>query len=373
MGRFYFKVLKEDKSTEARVGEFKTPHGSFKTPCFMPVGTLGAVKLMTPKEIKELGGEIILTNIYHLYLRPGISVIKKLGGVHNFTGWVGPIFTDSGGYQVFSLAKLREIKNEGVVFRSHIDGSEHYFTPQRVIQYQIDIGADIITCLDECAPYPSSRSYTKEAMERTHRWAKLCLQKFSSKTNGRQVLFGITQGGFYKDLRKESAKFFKELPFFGYGIGGLSVGEPKNLTFKMLEIQLSILPKEKPKHMMGVGSPAEMLEAISFGIDMFDSVFPTRLARHGTVLTSQGKINIKSAKYKNDKKPLDEACSCYVCKNFSRAFLRHLFVSEEFLAHRLFTHHNLYFTFNLIKTVRKAILEGKFAKFKKEFGRRQKL
>jgi len=366
MTSFCFRLVQKDKNCQARLGEIKTPHGFIKTPVFMPVGTQAAVKTLSPSDLKEIGVEIILGNTYHLYLRPGISVIKQFGGLHQFMAWNGPLLTDSGGYQVFSLAKLRKITDHGVEFRSHLDGSPHYFTPPLVIGFQKVLGADIIMAFDECTPYPASKAYSKEAMIRTHRWAQES-QKAFLKDQTNQVLFGITQGGMYSDLRKESAQFLRDLDFPGYGIGGLSVGEPRNLTWKMLEIQLAILPFCKPRYLMGVGEPTDLLEAIERGCDMFDSALPTRLARNGTVFTYQGKLNLKLAKWKSDGRPIEENCECYTCRNFSRAYLRHLILSNEILGHRLTTYHNLSFLIHLIKKARQAIKKSQFLKFKKEF------
>ncbi len=373
MSNFSFKIKKECTRTKARAGEIKTFHGKISTPVFMPVGTLGSVKTLSPQELLDINTEIILANAYHLYLRPGVDVINKLGGLHKFMNWSGPILTDSGGYQVFSLARLRKITENGVEFSSHIDGSKHFFTPEKVIKIQCDLGADIIMTFDDCAHYPVNKNYTKQAMERTHIWASRCKKEFqkisnkSKKTAENQVLFGIVQGGMYPDLREESVKVLTELDFPGYAIGGLSVGEKKELTFKMLEIQEKILPKEKPRYLMGVGEPKDLLESIERGIDMFDCVLSTRIARNGACWTEKGRINLRNAKYKKDSNPIQKGCPCYACSNFSKAYISHLVKTGEVLGIRLTTLHNLYFILNLMKEARKSIKEDRFLHFKKEF------
>lgn len=362
-----FKILHQDEGSSARVGEIKTAHGKVRTPVFMPVGSQGAVKTLSPQDLSEIGISIILANAYHLYLRPGVKVIKNFRGLHPFIGWKGPILTDSGGFQVFSLARLRKITKKGVYFSSHIDGSLHFFTPKKVMKIEKDLGADIIMTFDECIKYPSSKKYALAAMERTHLWAIECKKNFEKIDEGNQLLFGITQGGMFEDLRKESAFFLSQLDFSGYAIGGLSVGEPRYLAFKMLEIQREILPLQKPLYLMGVGDPEGILEGVERGVDMFDSVLPTRLARNGAIFSRNGQLNLRSAKWENSHFSPDPQCSCYVCKNFSLAYLRHLFLTNEILGHRLATYHNLYFLTDLIKNIQKAILKDQFSSFKKQF------
>ena len=361
---FEFKVKKTDKNSKARVGEVKTSHGSFKTPCFMPVGTLGTVKTLTKEELIELGAEIILGNAYHLYLRPGTEIIKKAGGLHKFMNWDRPILTDSGGFQVFSLAKLRKITNKGVEFSSHIDGSKHFFTPEKAIKIQNDLGADIIMAFDECAPYPVTHEYAFSAMERTHLWAEKCL-KFHKKKS--QALFGIIQGSVYKDLRIESAKFISSLDFPGIAIGGVSVGESRAEMYKAISWCEPYIPKDKPKYVMGVGEPVDLLESIERGIDMFDCALPTRIARNGAVWTKTGRINLRNSKYKKDLSPIEKNCACFACKNYTKAYISHLIGVKEILGIRLTTIHNLHFILNLLADSRKAIKNDEFSKFKKDF------
>ncbi len=371
---FSFKILKEDSKSQARAGVITTSRGKIRTPVFMPVGTQATVKTLSPKELKEMGTEIILANAYHLYLRPGIKIIEEFGGVGKFMSWSGPILTDSGGYQVFSLARLRRVMDRGVEFRSHIDGSLHFLTPFEAVKIQKILGGDVIMAFDECLLYPAPRSYTQEAMERTHLWALECQKAFenpklnpkSSNINS-QVLFGITQGGMYEELRRESAAVLRDLDFPGYGIGGLSVGEPRNLTWQMLEVQNEILPFSKPRYLMGIGEPRDLLEAVERGCDMFDSAMPTRLARNGTVFTDWGRLNLRLRRYKRDKNPICEECFCYTCRTFSRAYLRHLIIAGEVLGIRLTTYHNLYFILNLMQRIRKAIREDRFVEFKNKF------
>ena len=356
-----FKILYQDNN--ARVGQLVTYHGTITTPVFMPVGTRGSVKALSPADVEEIGAEIILGNTYHLYLRPGDELIKKMGGLHHFSGWHKPILTDSGGFQVFSLSPLREITEQGVIFRSHIDGSKHLFTPEKVISIQENLGSDIMMVLDECVPYGADYDYTKKSLKLTTKWAH---QSYSARKNHHQLLFGIIQGGFFPDLRKESATEICEIPFEGFAIGGLSVGEPKQEMFDILNTTVPYLPEDKPRYLMGVGKPADLLKAIEMGIDMFDCVLPTRNARNGTLYTSVGKINIKKKEYKEDDSPLDPNCSCYTCKNFSRAYLRHLYTTKELLSYRLNTIHNLAFYINLIKDARHHIRMGNFSEFKKK-------
>lgn len=346
----------------------------------MPVGTQGTVKAITMRHLTEINAQIILGNTYHLYLRPGLEVLKKFGGLHNFSSWNKPILTDSGGYQVFSLAAGKEkegkqkaqviISEEGVRFKSHLDGSWHFFTPEFVIQIQEIIGSDIMMPLDECPPYPCSHQYAKESLERTVRWLKRAKE---SKKNPHQALFGIIQGSVYEDLRKESTLRTLELDMDGYSIGGLSVGEPKEFMYSMTEVVTHLLPENKPRYLMGVGTPEDLLEAIERGVDMFDCVMPTRNGRNGTLFTHFGKINIKSAKYKFDESPIDPLCDCYACKNFSKGYLRHLYNAEEITAYILGTIHNLRFYLKLMEEARNAISENRFRSFKNEFLERYRL
>ena len=360
-----FRVIGEDGGTRARLGVLETPHGRVHTPVFMPVGTQATVKAMTPEEVRELGGEIILSNTYHLYLRPGHELIAGAGGLHSFMGWDGPILTDSGGFQVFSLARLARIGEEGVVFRSHIDGAEHFFTPEKAVAVQEALGADIAMAFDECVPYPCPYERAREAVERTTRWARRCLAA-RSKAH-RQALFGIIQGSVYRDLRERSAAELAELDFDGYGIGGLSVGEPKELMYAVLDYLVPLIPAGKPRYLMGVGSPDCLLEAVERGVDMFDCVLPTRMARNGTVFTSRGKLVVRNAEYAGDFTPLDPECDCYACRRFTRAYIRHLLKANEILGLRLTTIHNLHFTLRLMKDIRKAVGRGRFREFKREF------
>jgi queuine tRNA-ribosyltransferase len=363
-----FELIKESKECSARLGKLHTPHGVIETPIFMPVGTKATVKTMTPEELKDIGAQIILSNTYHLYLRPGHDLIEEAGGLHKFMNWDKPILTDSGGFQVFSLGDLRKITEEGVEFRSHIDGSKHFISPEKSIEIQNALGSDIIMAFDECAPYPSDREYVKNSLERTTRWAKRC--KDAHKYPDRQALFGIVQGGMYKDLREQSAKEIIDLDFPGYAVGGLSVGEPAELMYEVLDFTVPLLPKNKPRYLMGVGSPDYLFEAVIRGIDMADCVLPTRIARNGTFLTSHGRVVIKHAKYERDFSTLDPECDCYTCKNYTKAYLRHLFKSNEILGARLATIHNLYFLLKLMENIRKAIIEDKLLEYKEEFYRK---
>ncbi len=365
MAAVTYELIKTCKQTGARLGRVHTPHGSFETPIFMPVGTLATVKGMSPEELKEINAEIILSNTYHCYLRPGQDIVKQAGGLHGFMNWDRPILTDSGGFQVFSLSGLRKINEEGVTFRSHIDGSKHIFTPESVMGIENDLGADIIMAFDECAPYPSEYNYVKKSMERTTRWAKRC--KDAHKDVERQSLFGIIQGGMYKDLRIESVNQLKDLNFPGYAIGGLSVGEPAELMYEVLDYTAPLMPADKPRYLMGVGSPDYLIEGAIRGIDMFDCVLPTRIGRNGTVLTNNGRVIIRDAKYSRDFSKLDPDCDCYVCRNYSRAYIRHLIKCGEVLGLRLTTWHNLYFLINLMKQVRQAIMEDRLGSFREEF------
>lgn len=360
---FGFELLKKDPHSRARVGVFHTPHGSIPTPVFAPVGTQATVKAVSPRELQELGASLILANTYHLYLRPGPDTIADLGGLHRFMGWDGPIMTDSGGFQVFSLARLRAVDRIGVRFRSHLDGSEHLLTPEKAIEIQEKLGADIILCLDEC-PEPLDYDYNLQALERTHHWAERCRR---AHTRHDQALFGIVQGGAFADLRRRSAEFIVSLDFPGYSIGGLSVGEPKEVMHEMLEVTVPLLPEDKPRHLLGVGSPEDIFEGVARGIDIFDCVLPTRTARNGAVFTRTGRLNLRNARYAADPDPIEEGCGCYTCRHFSRAYLRHLIMAKEILGLRLATVHNLHFMLNLMREIREAIVAGTFSTLKEEF------
>lgn len=360
-----YELIKEDPRTRARRGRVHTPHGTIETPVFMPVGTAGTVKAMLPEEVKSLGAEIILSNTYHLYLRPGHEIVREAGGLHKFMNWDRPILTDSGGFQVFSLGAMRKISEEGVKFRSHIDGSSHMLTPEKSIEVQNALGSDIMMAFDECAPYPADYSYVKNSLERTTRWLKRC--KEAHKNTERQSLFGIMQGGMYKDLRYQSAMEIVELDLPGYAIGGLSVGEPREIMYEVLDYATDYLPKNKPRYVMGVGTPDHLFEGVERGVDMFDCVLPTRLARNGSAMTSNGKVNIKNAKFERDFTPLDHECDCYVCRNYSRAYLRHLFKANEILSSMLLSYHNLHFLVNTMKNIREAIEQDRFLEYKREF------
>lgn len=361
--KFYLEILHVDKKTGARYGILHTPHGDCEVPMFMPVGTLATVKTLSPEEIKSLGAGVILANTYHLYLRPGSDIIKKAGGVQKFMNYDGPMLTDSGGFQVFSLAKKRDIDEEGVTFSSHLDGTKIKFTPEKVIQIEEDIGADIIMSFDECIPYPVSYEYAKESTLRTLRWAKRGLDAHKRKD---QALFGIVQGGEFEDLRKMACETLASYNFDGYSIGGTSIGEPKDVCFKMIEYATKYLPFDKPRYLMGVGSIDYLLKGIALGVDMFDCVLPTRLARHGALMTSHGRVNIKDAKYKEDFTPLDDECDCYCCKNYTKAYLRHLYVCDESFGKRLMSIHNIRFLIHLMEEARNAIKEDRFEEFMNE-------
>lgn len=357
-----FVLLKTDG--KARAGELTTPHGVVPTPVLCPVGTQGSVKAITPDEVRQIGMAIVLANTYHLYLRPGIATIEKLGGLHKFMNWDGAILTDSGGYQVFSLARLRKVSDEGVTFQSHIDGSQHTLTPELAVQYQEALGSDIAMVLDECAPHDESREKVCAAMVRTNLWAERCLN--AHKRVG-QALYAIVQGGIYPDLRRQSAEALVKLGFDGYAIGGLSIGEPKQITFDITEQTAALLPAEKPRYLMGVGSPEDIVECIARGIDIFDCALPTRVARNGALYTKAGRIDILSMAFHDHAGPIEEGCGCYACRRFSAAYLHHLFRSRELLAYRLATVHNLFFMHNLVSEARDAILGGTFDSFKRGF------
>ncbi len=347
----------------ARTATLATAHGTIRTPVFMPVGTVGCVKALSPDDVRHLHARIILGNTYHLYLLPGDELIARRGGLHAFSGWDGPILTDSGGFQVFSLQALRKISEQGVEFRSHRDGSKHFFSPEKVVSIQRNLGSDIMMVLDECVPFGADRDYTARSLALTTRWAARCRQAYPPGA-GAQLLFGIVQGGFFPDLRSESAEQICSLPFDGFAVGGLSVGESKPLMLDIMRHTAPLLPANKPRYLMGVGTPMDILDGIEAGIDMFDCVLPSRNARNGTLYTSQGKVNIKRAEYKEDDGPLDPACGCYTCTRFSRAYLRHLYVARELLAYRLNTIHNLHYFLELTRTAAQAIEQGAFAHFK---------
>ena len=360
-----YELIKTCKQTGARLGRLHTPHGVIETPIFMPVGTQATVKAMTPEELKEIGSQIILSNTYHLYMRPGHDLIERAGGLHKFMNWDKPILTDSGGFQVFSLGPLRKIKEEGVEFRSHLDGSKHFLSPEKATEIQNALGSDIIMAFDECAPYPADRQYVKNSLERTTRWLERC--KAAHKYPEKQALFGIVQGGMYKDLREQSAKEITAIDLPGYAIGGLSVGEPKDMMYEVLDYTVPILPEDKPRYLMGVGSPDDLLEGVLRGIDMFDCVLPTRIARNGTAMTSQGKVVVRNASYAEDFTSLDPECDCYTCKNYTKAYLRHLIKCNEILGARLLTIHNLRFLLKMMENVREAIKEDRLLDYKKDF------
>jgi len=352
----------------ARAGILKTQHGLIHTPVFMPVGTLASIKSLTFEDLKEIGVEIILANTYHLYLRPGIDLIAEFGGLNRFMHWDGPILTDSGGFQIYSLAAKREISEEGVTFRSHIDGSLHFLTPEKVTAFQEALGADIIMCFDECLSYPVDYDYAQKSLALTLRWAKRCKEAHCSS---KQALFGIVQGGVFPDLRHEGARLLTEIGFDGYAIGGLSVGEPKEKTWEAIEIANETLPQNQPHYAMGIGLPEDIIEAVWRGIDMFDCVVPTRHARTGTLFTSFGPLVIRHSCYADDKRPIDENCNCYVCRHYSRAYLRHLFITKELLAYRLNSYHNIYYFVSFMRQIREAILMGCLAQFRKKFYERR--
>jgi queuine tRNA-ribosyltransferase len=360
--REHFRLLKTGNG--ARAGELPTAHGKVATPVFLPVGSQATVKTLTPEDVKIIGFNMVLANTYHLYLRPGIDVIAKMGGLHRFMAWDGAILTDSGGYQLFSLAPLCRINDEGVTFRSHIDGSEHFITPELAVQYQEALGADVIMVLDECSAYGDSEEKVRQAMERTHRWAERCLK---ARRRNDQALYAIVQGGTFPELRRQSAEYLTALDFPGYAIGGLSVGETKDITLAMVEQTAAMLPQDRPRYLMGVGAPEDIVEAVGRGIDIFDSALPTRVARNGALFTGRGRINIRRATYRRMDKPLDPDCDCYTCRTFSTAYLSHLFRSEELLALRLATVHNLRFISNLMGKIRSAILDGTFSAFREDF------
>jgi queuine tRNA-ribosyltransferase len=360
-----YELIKTDKKTGARLGKLHTPHGTFDTPMFMPVGTLATVKTMSPDELKEIGAGVILSNTYHLWLRPGETIVEGAGGLHKFMNWDRGILTDSGGFQVFSLSDLREIDEEGVRFRNHLNGEKLFLTPEKSIHVQNALGSDIMMAFDECPPYPAERDYLKTSLERTSRWAERCLK--ANQRPDEQAIFGIVQGGVYEDLRRQSAMDLTSLDFPGYAVGGLSVGEPKPLMYETLEFTTPLLPADKPRYLMGVGSPDALIEGVIRGIDMFDCVLPTRIARNGTCMTSTGRLVIRNSQYANDYRPLDEHCDCKVCRTYTRAYIRHLVKANETFGFRLTTYHNLYFLIKLMERVRQAIREDRLLEFKEEF------
>ncbi len=364
MHAVHYELIKECSRTGARLGKLHTPHGVFNTPMFMPVGTQASVKTLSPEELYEMGAQVILSNTYHLFLRPGHELVRKAGGLHNFMKYKNGMLTDSGGFQVFSLAEMRKIKEEGVTFRSHIDGSTKFLSPEIATQVQEALGADIAMAFDECIPYPADFEYAKKSTERTSRWAKRCLE---AHTREDQSLFGIVQGGMYPELRKMSADALTEMDFAGYGIGGLSVGEPKPMMYEVLGQTTCHLPKNKARYLMGVGTPDCMVEAVALGVDMFDCVFPTRVARNGTAMIPEGRLVVRNAAYAEDFRPIDERCNCYTCRNYSRAYIRHLFHAKEIFALRLLTIHNLYFLLNFAQQMREAIRDDVFPEFKEKF------
>jgi len=367
MQPFTYELIKTCKQSGARLGVLHTPHGDIETPCYMPVGTQATVKAMTPRDLRDVGANIILSNTYHLYLRPGHELVREAGGLHAFMGWERPILTDSGGYQVFSLGDSNRILEDGVEFRSHHDGSRHFFTPEKVMEIEQALGADIAMCFDECAPYPSEREYARAAMERTHRWAARCK---AAHTRTDQALFGIVQGGAYADLRVESAKTLADMDFIGYGIGGLSVGEPKEVMYDMLETIMPHMPADRPRYLMGVGSPDCLIEGAVRGVDMFDCVLQTRIARNGLALTKYGRRMLRNNEFAHDFAPIEEGCGCYACKNFTRAYIRHLVKAKEILAAQLITTHNLYFSLRLMEEIRQAIRDDRLLDLRREWQER---
>ncbi|MFD2637585.1 tRNA guanosine(34) transglycosylase Tgt [Piscibacillus salipiscarius] len=360
-----YELIKTCKQTGARLGRVTTPHGSFETPVFMPVGTLATVKTMAPEELKDLGANIILSNTYHLWLRPGEDIVEEAGGLHQFMNWDGSILTDSGGFQVFSLSDMRKIEEEGVHFRNHLSGEKLFLSPEGAMQIQNSLGSDIMMAFDECPPYPATYDYMKSSVERTSRWAERCLEAHQKPEQ--QGLFGIVQGGEYEELRKQSAQDLLSLDFPGYAIGGLSVGEPKDVMNRVLEFTTPLLPNEKPRYLMGVGSPDSLVDGAIRGVDMFDCVLPTRIARNGTCMTSNGRLVVRNAKYARDFTPLDENCDCYTCRNYTKAYIRHLIKTNETLGIRLTTYHNLYFLVKLMSDVREAIREDRLGDFRDQF------
>ncbi|RLB43777.1 MAG: tRNA guanosine(34) transglycosylase Tgt [Deltaproteobacteria bacterium] len=368
MTESYFEISSRSGQTAARTGRIITPHGVVDTPVFMPVGTQASVKAVSREELETAGVQIILANTYHLYLRPGHEVVRKLGGLHRFMNWPHPILTDSGGFQVYSLARLRKVTEEGVIFQSHLDGSRHFLGPEKAMEIQLALGSDIMMVLDECVPYPCEYSYAKRSVELTTSWARICN---TYRGAGKGTIFGIVQGSTYPELRRWSTQSLLELDFAGYAIGGLSVGEEAEVRKEMIQIVKEILPEEKPVYLMGVGAPEDIVEAVCLGVDMFDCVMPTRNARNGTLFTREGKISIKNARYVDDERPLDEKCSCYTCRNYTRAYLRHLFMARELLAYRLNTIHNITYYMDVMRELKQAIKEENLDSYRKNFYDRQ--
>lgn len=364
MKDFYLEILHIDKNCGARYGYLHTPHGTVEFPMFMPVGTLATVKTLSPEELKECGSGVILSNTYHLSLRPGAEIVEKAGGLQKFMNYNGPMLTDSGGFQVFSLAEKRKITEEGVTFKNHLNGSKLFFSPEIAIDIQEKLGADIIMSLDECVHYPATYKYMKDSVERTLRWAKRGQLAHKRKD---QALFGIVQGGEFSDLRKYCAEELVKMDFDGYSIGGTSIGEPKDVMFKMIRDSTPYLPFDKPRYLMGVGSVDAILEGIENGVDMFDCVLPTRIARHGALMTSKGRVNIRDKKYEEDFTPLDSECDCYCCKNYTKAYLRHLYKCDETFGKRLLSIHNIRFLISMMEKAREAIKEDRFLEFKTDF------
>ena len=361
---FKLEIKHVDKNSKARYGILHTNHGDVELPMFMPVGTLATVKTLSPEEVKSLGAGVILSNTYHLSLRPGEDIVAKAGGLHKFMNYDGPMLTDSGGFQVFSLSDNRQITEEGVTFKNHLNGSKLFMSPERSIEIEQKLGADIAMSFDECCPYPVTHDYMKKSVERTLRWAK---RGQIAHTREDQALFGIVQGGEFEDLRKFCAEELVKMDFDGYSIGGTSIGEPKDVMYKMVSYAVKYLPDDKPRYLMGVGSVDEILDGIEKGVDMFDCVLPTRIARHGALMTSTGRVNIRDSKYKEDFTPLDKECDCYCCKNYTKAYLRHLYVCDEAFGKRLLSIHNVRFLIHMMEDARKAIKEDRFSEFKKEF------
>ena len=366
--KFNFRLHHTDGA--ARAGELETPHGKALTPFFMPVATQATVKGLTPEEVKDVGARVVLSNAYHLYLRPGVETVVKLGGLHKFMGWDGPILTDSGGFQAFSMGPLRKVSDDGIRFRSHIDGSEHNFTPELATANQEGLAPDIAMCFDQCIAYGASEKQVRQAMERTHRWAQSCFDAHQSSATGAasgQALFGIVQGGTFPELRDESARAISAIPFHGYAVGGLAVGENKEDMYRFTGQVAEVLPEDKPRYLMGVGSPEDLVEGVARGIDMFDCALPTRVARNGSLFTPEGRVDVTKARYAEQQGPLDETCDCYTCRNYSAAYLRHLFRAKELLGLRLASIHNLRFVLALMERIRASILEKRFDAFRRDF------
>ncbi|WP_029917660.1 tRNA guanosine(34) transglycosylase Tgt [Pelobacter seleniigenes] len=371
MSGFKYVLLHQDQSTQARRGRLELSRGVVETPAFMPVGTQGTVKGVLPEALKEIGAQIILANTYHLYLRPGHELVRQMGGLHRFINWDRPILTDSGGFQVFSLGELRKISEQGASFQSHLDGSYHLLTPELSMEIQLALGSDIVMVFDECIPHPAERSYIADSTNRSMRWARRCREVIPPGSAA--ALFGIVQGGMELDLRKQSAEQLQDIGFEGYALGGLSVGEQTELMYDIMEYSLPLLPADRPRYVMGVGTPENLVEGVARGCDMFDCVMPTRNARNGVLFTSFGKISIKQARYRDDQEPIDPECDCYVCRHYSRAYLRHLYVSGEILASVLNTQHNLYYYQHLMSMIRASLEAGQFDRFRKDFYRKRNI